>query len=254
MSICVGLSLNFTPHLQPLPGVLLLAGRVLTLTPHSQVHTWISAGSVAERRWWNSLPRLHPVPLPLIIVFSSTCPYILHILTDSLFYFLAVRASLPHFTVQFFTVHPHVSVLLPQPQQFFFFFFWLSSAFLIWEERGGIRPEKGKGRGEERRGERLSQQICTCELTETQVRWCGELSEQNEGKNEEEQVRQTAVREGGWSINEERNGWIISDEHCKFELIILLMREQLGQMDGEREVDPQLIQHKGYFLSIIHNP
>lgn len=147
MSICVGLSLNFTPHLQHLPGVLLLAGRVLTLTPHSQLHTWITAVSGAERRRWNSLPRLH-----LFLSSLSFPPLVFTFYTSSLTLYSIFWLSVPLYLTSLFDFSPCILmwVCCRLNCNSFFFFFWLSSAFLIWEERGGIRPEKGKGRGEER--------------------------------------------------------------------------------------------------------
>lgn len=86
VSICVGLSLNWTLNPQPLPEVLLLAGPALTLTPHSQIHTWISVVSVTKKSMVKSL-----LPCP-------GTPSSSHFLSQLwVFLTLSLYLSLPHY-------------------------------------------------------------------------------------------------------------------------------------------------------------
>lgn len=89
---------------------------------------------------------------------------------------------------------------------------------------GGRRRLKPEREGEMRG--RLSEQICTCKLIESQVRI-------------QRRRRAKGVTGAG-------NGWIISGQRCNFDQIILPLGEQLGQMDGQP--DSELIHGgRGHF-------
>lgn len=154
VSICLSLSLNWTLNPRSLPGVLLLAGPVLTLTPHSQIHRWISVDSAEEEEkerntFYHSW------------VFLTPSPCISHFLPTSTFsnflVFCALLINLSRTSLFIYSRQTSgwVGVFCPLTDNYIpatVFLFLIPLSLLIWEGRGrlGGRKEKVENRERER--------------------------------------------------------------------------------------------------------